>query len=236
MEMSLNHFTYNSHSTTEYGLLVTGKRIFNAPSRRVEKYSVPGRNGDIAVELGGYENIVIQYDIAVVNNFATSASGIKNWLLASKGYQRLTDTYDTTHYRLAVMSSSIEYVTTALNREGTATIEFDCKPQRFLLTGENTTTLNASGSISNGTQMDAKPLLRAYGAGTLTVNGTAVTVTTSSTYVDIDCEAQQCYKGTTNCNNNVVVNEFPTLSPGSNTVTLGTGISKVIITPHWWEL
>lgn len=232
----LNHFTFNSHSTSEYGLLVTGRRIFNAPARRVEKYAVAGRNGDVLIEMGAFDNIIIQYDVAVTSSFATNATAIKNWLQSSNGYMRLTDTYDTTHYRMAAMYQSIEFTMTALNREGQATIEFDCKPQRFLLTGESTTTFNSSGSISNPSQMASKPLLRVYGTGNVTVAGTTFTVNSVNTYVDVDCEAQQCYKGTTNCNNNVTVNEFPTIPSGSQTITLGTGITKIIVTPRWWEL
>jgi len=232
----LNYFTFNGHSAADYGLLVTGRRIFNAPARRVERYSVAGRNGDVLIEMGSFDNIIIQYDVAVTSNFATNATAIKNWLQSSNGYMRLTDTYDTTHYRMAAMYQSIEFTMTALNREGQATIEFDCKPQRFLLTGESTTTFNSSGSISNPSQMAAKPLLRVYGTGNVTVAGTTFTVNSVNTYVDVDCETQQCYKGSTNCNNNVTVNEFPTIPSGSQTITLGTGITKVIVTPRWWEL
>lgn len=233
--MQLNHFTFNNSSTSDFGLLVTGKRIFSAPGRKVEKYSVPGRDGDILVELGGYDNIIIQYEIAIIDDFKVNASAIKNWLLSSKGYQRLTDTYDTAHYREGCIYSGIDYITTALNREGRATIEFDCKPQRFLLSGETAQTFNRSGTITNPTLMASKPLVRAYGKGTVVINGTSIHITDDDQYVDINSESQQAYEGNINRNNDIEVDEFPVLDSGENTITL-TGINRVEITPRWWEL
>lgn len=231
----LNHFTYNGHSTAEYGLLVTGVRIFGAPSRKVEKFNVAGRNGDILVDQGVFENYIIQYDIAVVDNFKAKSRDIVNWLLASSGYSRLEDTYDPSCYRMASCYSSIDYVTTALNREGTSTIEFDCKPQRFLVTGETSQTFNSSGTITNPSQMASKPLIRVTGTGSVTIGATEMTIKAVDGYVDIDCETQQCYKGTTNCNNDVQVDEFPQLYAGANSITLD-GVTSVVITPRWWEL
>lgn len=230
----IQNFTFNGQSTANYGLLVTGRRVFGAPARKVEKFSVPGRNGDILVDTGAYENYIVAYDVALLD-FKADVRSITNWLLSSSGYSKLTDTYDTTHYRMGACYSSIEYVTTALNREGTATIEFDCKPQRFLNSGETTTTItSASYTLNNPTQMPARPLLRVTTTGKVTINGNEITVSAVDGYVDIDCETQQAYKGTTNCNNDIIVDEFPVLVGGNNTITQTT--TTVAVTPRWWEL
>lgn len=233
--MALNYFTYNNQASKDYGLLVTALKVFGAPSRNVDKYSVPGRNGDILVDLGSYSNYVVQYQVAIIDNFKVNARDIANWLLSGVGYSRLEDTYNPESYRLASLYSEVEYITTALNREGQATIEFDCKPQRFLLTGETSTSITGNDTITNPTQMASKPLLRAYGTGTLSINGQDIVIRTVDSYVDIDCEAQQCYKGAVNCNNDVEVDEFPTFIPGVNVIELD-GITRVDITPRWWEL
>lgn len=231
----LNNFTFNGQSTADFGLLVTGRTIFGAPSRKVERYSVAGRNGDIIVDLGAFENYQVQYEIAVIDNFPVNARAIVNWLLSTKGYNRLEDTYDTTHFRLAALYSNIEYAVTALNREGTAQIVFDCKPQRFLNSGETPITITAaSDTITNPTVMDAKPLLRVTGTGKVTINGVEITVSSVDGYVDIDCETQQAYKGAVNCNNDIVVEEFPVLTAGANGISQTA--TSVEITPRWWEL
>lgn len=230
----IQNFTFNGKSTADYGLLVTGRRVFGAPARKVEKFSVPGRNGDILVDMGAYENYIVAYDVALLD-FKADVRSITNWLLSSSGYSKLTDTYDTTHYRMGACYSSIEYVTTALNREGTATIEFDCKPQRFLNTGDTKVSINSSPySIVNPTLLPSRPLLRLFGTGTAVINGYTITVNAVNVYVDVDCETQQAFKGTTNCNNDVVIAEFPQLKPGTNTIT--KTLNTIEMYPRWWEL
>jgi phage-related protein len=83
----------------------------------------------------------------------------------------------------------------------------------------------------------ALPLIRAYGTGTFTINGITVQITSASSYTDIDCDLQECFKDTlaTNCNGNVVLTTFPELKPGENTISM-SGITKLEITPRWWRL
>lgn len=232
----LNHFTFNGQSSADYGLLVTGVKIYDAPSRVVEEVQIPGRNGNIIFDLGNYNNITIGYDVCIIDNFKANARNIAAWLLGSSGYLRLTDTYDTTIYRLACCSSAIEYATTALDQYGKATIEFNCYPQRFLVEGDDTyyVTGNTDWEIENPTTFDAKPIIRAHGTGTFAIGDYEVTITTNSNYIDINCETMQCYCGDTNCNNNVELDEFPVLKPGINHITYG-GVT-VDITPKWWVL
>lgn len=148
----MNHFTFNGHTTSDFGLLVTGLSTYGSPARRVEKISVPGRNGDVLLDEGTFDNYIARYQIAIIDNFKVNAREIANWLLSSRGYSELTDTYNPETYRMASFYSNIDYVVTALSREGTATIEFDCKPQRYFYTNAPITfTANAyNGEIATG--------------------------------------------------------------------------------------
>ena len=102
--------------------------------------------------------------------------------------------------------------------------------------GETATTFTANGSISNPTDMPSKPLIRVYGSGSLTVNGTAITIASHTlSYIDIDCDLQEAYCGATNANQYITALEFPTLDSGANSVAL-SGVTKVEITPRWWQL
>ena len=117
------------------------------------------------------------------------------------------------------------------------TLNFDCMPQRWLLSGDMPQTYTANGSIHNPTMFASKPLIRAYGTGTFTINGVTVSITAANQYTDIDCELMDCFKGSTNCNSNVVLTngEFPTIAPGTNSITK-SGITSLVITPRWWTL
>ena len=123
------------------------------------------------------------------------------------------------------------------NKMGSFDLVFDCDPRMFLKSGEETLSLTAGISLNNPTLFDALPLIRAYGTGTLTIGSCSVTISTANSYTDIDCEAQEAYKGSTNCNNNIILTngEFPKLSAGINSISL-TGLSRLEITPRWWTL
>ena len=148
----MNHFTYNGKSTRDFGLIVNNTQIYGAPSRKVEKVSVPGRNGDILLEDGGYENYIQSYDVGITNGFRVNARNIANWLLKSKQYQTLTDTFNPDEFRLASCYNSIEYIVSSLNRYGRATIQFDCKPQRYL-NANDTITLAPTSTTTTDTTM-----------------------------------------------------------------------------------
>lgn len=231
----VDFFEYNDIASFEFGLIVTGLRTYGAPNRRVETVHVRGRNGDLLIDEGTFDNIIVSYDIAVVQDFEVNARAIAQWLLADGGYHDLWDTYNDDLMRRATYFNAIDFDVESLRKQGKATINFYAKPQRFLTSGNNVTTFTSSGTITNPTSFASKPLLRVYGTGTLIVNGYVITVNSVNSYVDIDCESMQCYKGTTNCNNNVTINKFPVLKSGSNTINL-QGVSKVDITPRWWTI
>ena len=231
----LNHFTYNGRSTGEFGLLVSGANIYGSPSRVVEKVQIPYRNGDLLIDTGVYNNYILTYEVSIIDNTKATAQAISEWLLSSKGYNRLEDTYVPDQFRMASYYNQLDYTLTSLNRFGRATISFDCKPQKYLKTGETTTTLTTSGTITNPTQNASKPLIRVYGTGTLTVNDLEITINSVDEYVDIDSERMQVFKGSVNKGSTVSMTDFPELVGGENTLTL-SGLTRVIITPRWWRL
>ena len=114
-------------------------------------------------------------------------------------------------------------------------LTFNCKPQRFLKSGEDAITFTSGGSVLNETMQTAKPLLRVYGTGTFSIGGATMTISSANVYTDIDCDLMNAFKGTTNCNGNIS-GTFAALAPGDNAITLGSGITKIEITPRWWVL
>lgn len=136
----INHFTFNGTSTAQLGLIVSGVSIFGAGSRKVEKAGIPGRNGDLQIELGGFNNYTVRYTVSITKNFTTTAQQIREWLLESKGYCELTDTYHPDEIRKACFNSDIEFTTTMLYKYGQASIQFDCLPQRYIIRNTPITT------------------------------------------------------------------------------------------------
>lgn len=235
-----NYFTFDSVTSTSLGTYISGEGSFNAPERVYDMQVIPGRNGALAIDERRFENIDVTYPAFIFKNdgttFESAMATLRSSLMSRNGYKKLTDTYHTDEFRMAIFKTAIEVEPTNINRAGEFNLVFTCKPQRFLTSGESVTTLTSSGTISNPTLFDARPLLVVTGTGNLTVNGVQIAI--SKTPTTIDCEAMEAYNGSTSRNGDIVLtpNEFPVLSPGSNTITLGTGITKVEITPRWWRI
>lgn len=211
------------------------------PTRKLEAVSVPGRNGDVLFIENAFENIEQEYDIYVSAErprLPVVARAVAAWLYGSAGYQRLEDSYDLDHYRIAYYEGPTD-IENVLNRFGRATIAFNCKPQRYLKAGENAVQLTAAGELRNPTAFDALPLLRIYGSGegALNIGAYSVTVSDIDGYIDIDCETQNAYKGGENLNAGVAFSpDCPRLVPGVSAVSWSGGVTSIQITPRWWEL
>ena len=229
--------TLSINGTALTGIYVDASLAYNKPAKDIETFRIPGRNGALVIDHGSWDNLIITYP-CFTKSTGTFESLI-NQLGALSGYQKIACSNDSTHFRMGVPIVPQAPTVKNINTKVYFNLAFNCKPQRFLTSGETVTTKTASGSISNPTSYASRPLLRITGTGTFTINGTAITITNhGQSYVDIDCEMQDCFFGSTNLNQYVSFtnNEFPTLSPGSNSFTFGTGITQVKITPRWWEL
>ena len=235
----LNHFTFNGHSSAEYGLLVTAVNPYNAPSRRVEKIQIPYRNGDLFIDSGTYNNIIVIYEVSLINSTATNTDAIRNWLLESKGYHQLTDTINTDIFRVACFYQDVQFTLTSLYKFGKAVISFDCFPQRYLV-ANNTMSLSATTNDATLPKLNAatisstyngEPVITVTTTGSIYFNGCTIKVLSAP--VTINSQTMQCYYGTTNKNNDVEINDFPMLVKGNNEIGSTMALS---IVPNYWKL
>ena len=173
-----------------------------------------------------------------MKSFDNNIQNLKARLMSQVGYKRLTDTYNTDEFRMATFESGLNVDPIKSLSAGQFEIKFNCKPQRWLTSGESVTTLTTSGSISNPTRFAAKPLIVVTGYGTVKVGSNTITITNNFPSVTIDSELGDCYSGSSNANPYVSFskNVFPTLAYGSNSITISGNVTKVEITPRWWRL
>ena len=228
-------------SSDDVGVVVEYSPNPTRPLKKYEIVSVAGRNGDLLIEQDAYENYVQAYDVYVRadrNRLHYSASAVAEWLYAPRGYQRLEDSYDLDHYRLAYYVGALD-IEGVLNTFGRATLEFNCKPQRYLKSGEAALpAITAAASLVNPTGFAAKPLITVYGSGTgsLAIGNYTVDFTGINSYVTLDCETQNAYKGNTNRNLYISTNKFPQLDAGETEISFTGGITSIVIVPRWWRL
>ena len=231
-----NYFTLNGVNSTTYGVYISGQGTFNAPGRDYNLIPVPGRNGDLIGPEKRFQNGTLTYPAFIYTNFKQNIEDFRNFLLSLVGYVDLVDTYHPNEIRKVCFTGPFDADVESKNDAGKFDITFTCKPQRYLASGQSVTTLTANGTITNPTRFDSQPLLRVWGTGQLGIGSQTVTITQADVYTDIDCEMMDAFKGTANKNPYVQLTDhnFPVFKPGVNNISLGTGITKVEITPRWW--
>ena len=233
-----NYFIFDGISSASFDVYISGGGVFDSPEPDYEVQSVPGLNGDLHFNNDRYKNVDGRYEAFIIRNFKENFTAFKTALLQRNSYCRLEDTYFPGQFRLARVKSKLEPQMVQTLEGGTFTIEFDCKPQRFLKSGERAIELTSSGSVIINNGMEAKPLVKVYGSGsgTITFGGRTVALNSINSYVMLDCEIQNAYKGTENKNSTISAPVYPTLLPGRNTIGWTGGVTKVEITPRWWVL
>lgn len=237
-----NHFImFDGQNLADWGLHISGDKTFGAPERDVDEVEVPGRNGTLTYDNGRFKNYDLEYEGGIVSDdtvdFEYKIRRLRSFLCSRYGYRRLEDTYHPDEFRLAKFVDGLDPDVTQL-QGGTFDLKFDCKPQRFLKSGEEAIVMTASGSIFNFTYFETKPLIRCYGSGEFHIGdyGVKVTMPSTVTYVDIDSDMQDCYNEALNCNDSVTLtkNVFPVLEPGENKIQIGSGITQLYIIPRWY--
>ena len=229
---------FNNKSSADCRIQVAHPPGYAYPERHYTITHIPGRNGDIIQDNGCYKNVERTYEVsfdAPNEDFATYANSVSAWLHSTTGYARLEDSYEPNYYRMATYQES-NIFENLYNQAGTATIVFECKPQRFLKTGDNTIAIQNSLTIMNPTGFEAYPLFKVTGtSGVLTVNGNSITFSSIDGFVMLDCELKDAYKENIN-KNSTISGTFPVLKSGSNTISWTGSISSVTMKPRWWTI
>lgn len=129
---------WNGISSDDVGVVVEHYPVIYLPERKTDFYTVGGRSGDVVRQKCEWRNYTQAYDIYFkddAKHLQDAAHRVAEWLYSGQGYCRLEDSYDLGVYREAVFAGGFEIENT-LNRFGRVTIEFNCKPYKYLNTGD----------------------------------------------------------------------------------------------------
>ena len=178
--VNFGKLVFGNVDSSAYGIYISGSGAYNAPERAAEFINIPGRNGAFALDQGRYENIEVTYPAGVYGSdpstFAAKVSAFRNAILSQKGYNRLEDSYNPNEYREGIYVAGVEVETVQMNQGGEFELVFNCKPQRFLKSGETATVLHDGDTVQNSTPFEASPLLTVKGYGELTLNNHTITL------------------------------------------------------------
>jgi phage-related protein len=223
-----------------FGIKLQREMIISEPVPVVTAQSVPGRNGDIIYETGTYKNrTAIAECFCLQNDVVNNVEKVNKFLFSKNGYRRLELSSDPEHFLLARVKNGAA-INQRLGKLNAFKIEFDCKPQRFLKSGETSVRFKTSGkSIFNYTGYVAKPMIRVKGSGSgmVSIGGIVVTINEIVDEMILDCETMNAYSNSLeNLNKNINAPEFPVLNVGENIISFDGGVTAVAITPRWWIL
>ena len=165
-----------------YKVYINGKEAYNSAERDVEMIEIPGRDGAFSLDHGRFKNITVSYDSGTFadnqTDFADNISDLRNFLASKRGYVRIEDDYNPDEYRMGVFQRGLEFDPVHYNMASEFPIEFNCKPQRFLKSGEAPVSVASGDTITNPTLFDAHPLIKfnAGGNGTINIGDDVITV------------------------------------------------------------
>lgn len=229
----MNTFTYNGVTSSAYGIFIEHRPVVAFPKRRIESITIPGRSGNLLFDTGAYDNVAVTYQAAYRGNVRDTGRDIAAWLYQND-YLTLSDSYDPSYFRKAVYVSPLN-ITDIIAVAGRAAITFDCKPQRYLLSGLTAITPTSGDDITNLYQ-PSLPIISFTGNGVLTVGSRTVTIAGNTGTLILDSENQTASVGGNNANSLITLSDgFPVLENG-DTIVSWTGISNVSIIPNWWTL
>lgn len=235
---------FNGRSSKDIGLEVETFPTYVAPKKVYEVTRIPGRNGDLVVDTGTYENVPREYKVSIATynktTYSTKMSQVAEWLYSASGYARLEDSYDEEFYRLAYYNNETSFEN-LFNEAGKATLKFTCKPQRYYKSGEIPINFTAAGKIQNGTIETAFPRLKVITdntEGTISIGNYSFEILEGAgTTINIDCELQDAWYEAENKNNFIVLDgDYPRIDPGVQVISFTGGVQSVEVTPRWWTV
>lgn len=256
---------FGRKESSDYGIIITDPPSYYWPEHPYTHKNVKGKNGDIITDSKYYKNVTKKYDIAAYdkNDVVLSARNVSDFLHrynGHDGYIRLEDSYEPDVYMRAVYEEFNE-LKSVLGQAWKTTLEFSCKPQKFLLSGDRRVNIIQSGTeIYNPTDYPALPIIIIWGTGdihfsgrpTKVLNGEKVstgnydeaevkdvllTIYNNYNQITIDAETFDAEDvNGDNVNSSINLEDQIVLYPGSNSITFAGEIEKISIIPRWWRL
>lgn len=252
----MSDFIFNGISAASLGLGIERYPAIPMPRKKITALSIPGRSGELHVDEGGLENVVIRYEIwwknPKIDNFNTSvhARKVTRWLYGAPVGARLEDTYNPGVFRTATFLGGVD-IEDIMGRFGRVVLEFSCSPQKWFAGPHEqgaTFTYNGfdiAGLLDNPTPYPTKPLIRIIGSigGRLSIGDSGMTLRFPGMDTHefwIDCEEMECWEVVDGqeVSSNAWIDslDFIQIMPGTNEVKFPNSFKSVTIWTRAYDL
>lgn len=206
---------------------------------RFSEYYVKGRDGALHVD-EGFSNFDLTVTLVLKDATVDKRYAVNAWADGTGKLICSDDVYTVGGSLVAkAYKASVKQEVRWQRQQGnsgyydTATITFSCQPFLFEAV-DSQITLTETASILNPGSATSYPLIQVNGSGdaTFSVNGNAIQIDgmTENVPVYIDCDTGYVYtaSGATS-----IRGDIPHFEMGTNTITIGSGVTSLVITPHW---
>ena len=231
------YFIYNGISSEGFGIKIKkgGINNFSSPQRSYETIQVKGRNGDLLIDNGNYENFTLEIECyldARNSNLNTISMEIKKWLMSDLGYKKLILSTDFNYYYEAICANKLD-ISEMVENFGECLIVFNCKPLKREVFGDSRITLTQSSALYNE-GLASNPYIKVVGSGdiAININNQKLVLKGVEDYIEVDTELYNCFKGNIN-QNNKMYSDFPVLEEGKNDISWTGNVTRLEITPRW---
>ncbi len=216
----MESFTFNGISSDSLGIIVKQMPPVSKAEKNIESIEINGRNGRLHIDNKTYKTK--NYTIACILLDNTKVDQIKALF---EGTGILTLSTEPNRQYQATIKNQIDF-SKYLTYLREFPLQFELDPIAFSIS-ENVIEFSSDSTFNVNGTVSVKPTLIIEGIGTVTLNNTKITV--SETDITIDCDLMECVNNNINKSDKVILDKFPELVIGANSIVLGEGITKVTI-------
>lgn len=229
-------FKYRNLSSDDFGMVFFQLPPIPLPQRRKEKQYVPARSGYLTYDDKAWDEFSLEFGGHFFITSTVTLQKVKDWLKVQGNLEYITAT---AFYQAEVMNQvNFEFITPTLVK---FYVLFWCQPFLYHKSGLTPITLTKAQigtgyTLTNSeTNIESEPVIEVHGTGnqTLTINGKVITMNLGSDTLPIvlNSRSRIVTKGSQSAESSVI-GELPTLE-ASNLIKVSSGITKLVITPHW---
>lgn len=215
-------FIFNGIKSTNLGIIIKELPPITKSEKNIDSISISGSNRILHIDNGTYKSKTYKVDCILNEN--ANINYIKT-LLDSTGILELSSEPGI-EYR-ATVKNQIDF-SKYLTYLKSFSITFELDPIGYNKTATVKTLSSSSNEFTVGGTADVYPSLVVNGIGKFSLNNVQVEVLESG--ITIDCELMNCTKNGINKNDKVILDVFPKLVVGTNTLTIISGVTSVEVT------
>lgn len=223
----------NLNSKFDLGLSIVKRPNIPSTSKIKTTKQIPGRDGLVYEEEGGYQDIVIpvKFNFIEKNNLKERFRQIKLWINEIQDNKLIFSDDPEWFYKVVDVKLNGDFET-ILRRKGKFRIDFTCRGYLYNLDADEFLNINNNDNLYNY-YMESLPLIFIKGNGEVkvSINNRKFTVPIQD-YIYIDSELELVYRDLDNPFN-LGTGKYPNLNKGANLIQFEGNIQELKIKPRW---